>query len=90
MTTEAASHPAGDLVHFVVKHLVRAPDEISIRVEDKGAQDVVLLSVAAPDVGRVIGRQGRTVNALRTLLAALAQTSHARGATLEVLDPPED
>jgi uncharacterized protein len=89
VTTQATDHPAGELVHYVVKHLVRSPEDIAIRVEDKGAQDVVYLTVAGPDVGRVIGRQGRTVNAMRTLLATLEQTSHGRGATLEVLDPED-
>lgn len=87
MTADA--HPAGELVDFVVRHLVRSPDDIDIRVEEKDGQDAVYLTVAGPDVGRVIGRQGRTVNALRTLLAALQQTPHGRGATLEVLDPED-
>lgn len=89
MSGAAADHPAAELVDYVVRHLVRSPDDISVRVEKKGRGDVVFLSVAGPDVGRVIGRQGRTVNALRTLLAALAQTPHGRGATLEVLDPED-
>jgi predicted RNA-binding protein YlqC (UPF0109 family) len=47
---------------------------------------VVELSVAPGDVGKVIGRQGRTAEALRTLVAATAQ-HHGVKATLEIRDP---
>ena len=53
------------LVELVAKQLVDAPDEVFVEKFDDG---VIELEVAESDVGKVIGRQGRTARALRTLL----------------------
>jgi predicted RNA-binding protein YlqC (UPF0109 family) len=82
-----AANAASELVEFVVRHLVSSPEEVSVRFDETPRGDVVYVTVASADVGRVIGRQGRTVNALRSLLAALEHTPHGRAASLEVLDP---
>ena len=59
-----------DLLIQIVKALVDDPEQVQVN-EIEGTQTVVLeLSVANSDMGRVIGKQGRTANAIRTLLNA--------------------
>jgi predicted RNA-binding protein YlqC (UPF0109 family) len=73
-----------ELIEYVARGLADEPD--FVRVEERpGPTTVYELSVAPGDLGKVIGRQGRTAKALRTLVAAAAE---ARGekATLEILD----
>lgn len=74
-----------DLVEYVARALVDDPGAVHVE-ERQGATTVYELSVAPADVGKVIGRQGRTAKALRTLLAARAELDGAQ-ATLEILDP---
>ena len=63
-----------DLVEYVVKSLVEAPDEVSIDEFEESDETVLELTVAGSDMGRVIGKSGRVINAIRTL----AQVSAAR------------
>lgn len=73
-----------ELVEYVAKALVDEPDEV--RVEERpGTSAFVVLTVAPDDLGRMIGRQGRTAKALRTLVAAKASLE-GRSATLEIRD----
>jgi uncharacterized protein len=59
-----------DLLTQIVKALVDNPEQVQI-TEIEGGQTVVLeLTVAESDMGRIIGKQGRTANAIRTLLSA--------------------
>lgn len=74
-----------DLVEYVARALVDEPEAVHVE-ERQGATMVYELSVAPADVGKVIGRQGRTAKALRTLLAARAELDGTQ-ATLEILDP---
>ncbi len=77
-----------ELVEFVVKSLVDHPEEVSV-YEINDRQSIVLeLSVAASDMGRVIGKSGRVINAIRSLLqvAAAKQGQHV---TLELLESDE-
>jgi uncharacterized protein len=73
------------LISYIVRSLVDRPDQVEIRASDVEGGKLFELKVAPEDVGKVIGRDGRTVNALRTLLAAAAQRSGAK-ARLEILD----
>jgi predicted RNA-binding protein YlqC (UPF0109 family) len=73
------------LVLHVARGLVREPDRVWVREHVEHGRTVVELSVAPADRGRVIGREGRTAGALRTLLAALAER-RGGSASLEVLD----
>lgn len=67
-----------ELVEFVAKSLVDEPEQISV-VESEGEHGIVLeLHVAPGDLGKVIGRQGRTARALRTLLAAAGTKTRRR------------
>jgi uncharacterized protein len=73
------------LLTYIAKALVDRPDQVELRSFDADGGKTYELKVAAEDVGKVIGRDGRTVNALRTLLAAAAQKKGAK-VRLEILD----
>jgi hypothetical protein len=73
------------LVEEIVKALVDSPGEVAIRATD-GEQGMNLeLRVAAADMGRVIGKQGRTARSIRTILGAAGMKLHKRF-TLEILE----
>ena len=72
----------GVLIEKIAKWIVDAPDEVFV---DHLDGDVIELEVAEADVGKVIGRQGRNVRALRTLLSAVGVRARKRY-TLEVID----
>jgi uncharacterized protein len=73
-----------ELVEYLAKGLVDKPDEVRVeRVERDGAV-VLELHVAPDDVGKVIGRQGRTARALRTVVRASGARSNER-ALLEIV-----
>jgi predicted RNA-binding protein YlqC (UPF0109 family) len=58
------------LVEQVAKALVDEPGQVSVSQIEEGGETVLELVVAPNDLGRVIGRQGRTARAMRTLLGA--------------------
>ncbi len=74
-----------DLIEYIARNLVDSPDDVRVDEIPEGQETVLELRVAAADLGKVIGRQGRTVRALRTLLAAAAGRKHAR-AVLEIVE----
>jgi predicted RNA-binding protein YlqC (UPF0109 family) len=59
---------AAELLQEIVRGLVDEPDQVEIEEEDLGDTVVLHVRVDPEEIGRVIGRQGRTVKALRTLL----------------------
>ena len=70
---------------FVAKGLVDKPEDVQV-VEVEGEQGAVLeLRVAKEDLGKVIGKQGRTARALRTLLGAASSKAHRR-VMLEIVE----
>ena len=73
------------LIEQIAKALVDEPDQVSVTQID-AAQDTVLeLKVAPNDLGKVIGKQGRTARAMRNLLGATGMKFHKRF-TLEILE----
>lgn len=73
------------LIEDIAKALVDLPDEVSVK-EVQGEQVTVLeLRVAASDLGKVIGKQGRTARSIRTLLGAAGMKLNRRF-TLEILE----
>jgi len=74
-----------DLVEFLAKSLVDDPEAVDIRVRNRDQATVLELEVAPDDLGKVIGRQGRTARAIRTLLNAAGQKSRRRY-ILDILD----
>ena len=73
------------LVEYIVRALVDKPEAVELRTSSADGTVLYELKVAAEDVGKVIGRDGRTVNAIRTVLSAAAQAQGER-ARLEVID----
>ena len=61
-----------ELVEYIAKSIVSAPDDVKVTEETDEDRLVVKLEVAADDKGRVIGRQGRVAEAIRTLLRVAA------------------
>ena len=57
-------------LEYVVIGLVQNPDEVSVTPVERSGQTIFELRLNAADAGRVIGRQGQTINAIRTLLQA--------------------
>ncbi len=83
--TAASETGIRDLVDFIARALVDSPEQVTVR-EVKGEQTSVLeLQVAKNDVGKIIGKQGRTARALRTVLKA-ASTKLKKHAHLEILE----
>lgn len=75
-----------EFVEFIAKHLVDNPDNVF--VEEKTAEEkkvVLALKVGPEDIGKVIGKQGKTAQAMRTLLTAVAAKEGKR-AILEIVD----
>jgi predicted RNA-binding protein YlqC (UPF0109 family) len=73
------------LLTYLARALVDQPDQVGLRVSEADGARLYELKVAPEDVGKVIGRDGRTVNALRTLANAAAQ-KHGQKVRLEILD----
>ena len=74
-----------DLIAFVAKALVDDPGAVDVQIVDEGNALVYELTVAQTDLGKVIGKEGRTARALRTLLAASSAKTRKR-AILEILE----
>ncbi len=77
---------ARDVVEVVARALVDEPDAVEVTETEHGDVAVVELFVAPGDLGRVIGRMGRTASALRTLVDVTADY-HDFDATLEIREP---
>ena len=74
-----------DLLEFVVKALVDDPSEVTIE-EKVGEKSIIFnLRVSKKDIGKVIGKKGRTANAIRTILTAIS-TKRGKRAELEILE----
>jgi len=75
-----------ELIEFIAKALVENPEQVQIS-EETGDDGTLLIRLAAAqeDMGRIIGKQGRTAKAMRTLLNAKATRERCR-ATLQILE----
>ena len=75
-----------DLLEYLARALVDKPDEVQVdSFEEEDGTVVLELRVAGDDVGKVIGRNGRTVNALRAVVHAAA-VKHGRRVLVDVVD----
>jgi len=74
-----------ELVEAIAKALVDHPEQVQVRSVDGEQVTVLELKVAADDLGKVIGRQGRTAKSIRTLLGAAGMKLKKRF-TLEILE----
>ena len=76
---------AGELVEMVVKHLVSHPDQVQVREVEGEKMCVIEVKASKEDLGKIIGRRGKNVEAIRTLLRTLSK-KHDKKYTLEVID----
>jgi predicted RNA-binding protein YlqC (UPF0109 family) len=93
MTHDEKLDSAEELMTQIARALVDHPDEVVVEaVEGDPGEDVTILEmrVAANDVGKVIGKQGRTVRSMRTILSAVGQLHHLRYELDVVEDDEED
>ena len=74
-----------ELVEFIVRSLVGNPDEVRVEAFEDRSETTLELSVAADDMGRVIGRHGRVINSIRSLVQVSAAKEGKR-VNLEVLE----
>lgn len=75
-----------DLIEKIAKALVDHPDEVAVRVIEGEQTTILELKVAQSDIGKVVGKHGRTIRSIRTILNAGGMKSKKRF-VLEVLDP---
>ena len=75
------------LVEAIAKALADHPDAVRVGESERRGMTVIELQVAPGDLGRMIGRQGRTAAAVRALLATAAEADGKR-ATLDIRDSP--
>ena len=73
------------LVEFIAKSLVDRPEDVTVHEVDGEHAAVLELRVAKDDLGKVIGKQGRTARAMRTILGA-ASTRAQKRTILEILE----
>ena len=74
-----------DLIEYIAKVLVDSPEEVSVTELEGKQTSVIELRVAKEDLGKVIGKQGRTARAMRTILGA-ASTKLKKRSVLEILE----
>jgi predicted RNA-binding protein YlqC (UPF0109 family) len=74
-----------ELVETIARALVDRPEEVQVKTVGGAQVTVVELRVNADDLGKIIGRQGRTAKAIRTVLSAAGTKQHKRF-TLEILE----
>jgi predicted RNA-binding protein YlqC (UPF0109 family) len=76
-----------DLVAEIARALVDDPGSVEVELQQHEESSVLRLRVAPSDVGKVIGKQGRTARSMRTILGAVSMKQHHRY-TLDILEDP--
>ncbi len=74
-----------DLIKYIAKSLVDNPEQVSVEEVEGNQTSVLELKVAKEDLGKVIGKQGRTARAMRTILSA-ASAKIKKRAVLEIIE----
>lgn len=74
-----------ELVAYIAKSLVDNPDEVKTSISEEEDNVTIELTVAQEDLGKVIGKQGRTARAMRTLLTAAAEKDNKK-TRLDILE----
>ncbi|MFY9398335.1 MAG: KH domain-containing protein [Desulfomonilia bacterium] len=74
-----------ELIEYIAKALVDNPEEVSVSEVEGEVTSVIELRVAKSDLGKVIGKEGQTARAMRTLLTA-ASTKIRKRAVLEIIE----
>jgi hypothetical protein len=85
----AASISVADLVREIAQALVDEPAAVDVQSVSHDENTILKLRVAPQDVGKVIGKQGRTARSVRTILGAVSMKLHHRY-TLDILEEDEE
>ncbi|MEE9190852.1 MAG: KH domain-containing protein [Candidatus Neomarinimicrobiota bacterium] len=75
-----------EFIESVVKQLVDKPDEVEVKTVEAEQQIIYELTVGEGDFGKVIGKKGRNISALRSLLFAINAKQGGKRARLDVID----
>jgi predicted RNA-binding protein YlqC (UPF0109 family) len=78
-----------ELVREIARSLVDVPDAVKVETENREENTVLRLHVAPEDVGKVIGKQGRTARSVRTILSAVGSKLNHRY-TLDILEEDDE
>lgn len=73
-----------ELIEYIAKNLVSDPSQVTIKRRTTSSSVILELHVAQPDMGRVIGKNGRVANAIRSLLRVQAVGHHEKRVILEI------
>jgi len=79
-----------EFIETVVKQLVDKPDEVNVNAVEGEQQIIFELTVGEGDFGKVIGKRGRNISALRSLLFAINAKQGGKRARLDVIDKNEE
>jgi len=85
MTAPGSTDNMKHLIEYIAKALVDAPDQVKVTEVEGEKTSVLELTVAKEDLGKVIGKQGRTARAIRTILSA-ASTKIRKRSVLEIIE----
>ena len=89
MTLEKVEKVMQEFIETVVKQLVDKPDEVNVNAVEGEQQIIFELTVGDGDFGKVIGKRGRNISALRTLVFAINAKNGGKRARLDVIDKNE-
>jgi len=73
-------------LEHVVKQLIEYPDELAVTRHDEGKRVTYFLTMRQSDIGKVIGKSGHTIEALRTLVSS-ASSRNGQRASVEIVEP---
>ena len=85
MAGDGVGSPLRTVVEVIARALVDKPDSVRVAETERRGMTVLELTTAPGDMGKIIGRQGRTAAALRTLVALTAE-KHGKRAQLDIRD----
>jgi len=85
MAAPGSTDSMKDLIEYIAKALVDHPDQVKVSEVEGEKTSVIELTVAKEDLGKVIGKQGRTARAIRTILSA-ASTKIRKRSVLEIIE----
>ena len=83
--TATTNSEVKEFLEFIIRQLVEFPDEMMLTEIPGGKTTIFKLQLRQSDVGRVIGRNGQTIQAIRALLSSSA-ARHGQRATLEIIE----
>lgn len=67
-----------DLVEYIVKALCEFPDEVEVKIDNDNGMEIIRIAVAASDMGKVIGKNGKIATSIRTIVNSLSSKQHKR------------